>query len=114
MAQGVPYGGQFGRHAAIVVEHALLRATLHVGGCVVDLVEDRKGKSADEILDKAQTIINALVERRVRNEPRMIREVMSDFIESVAQPAGGLQAAIPTGIDAIDRLLNGGMRAGRW
>ena len=113
MAQSVPYGGQVGRHAAIVVEHALLRATLHVGGCIVDQVEHRKGKTADEILDKAQSMINALAERRVRNEPRMIREVMSDFIESVAQRAGGLQTAIATGIEGIDRLLNGGMRPGQ-
>ena len=113
MAQSVPYGGQVGRHASIVVEHALLRATLHVGGCIVDQVQDRKGKSADEILDKAQSMINALAERRVRNEPRMIREVLADFIDSVAQRAGGLETAISTGIESIDRLLNGGMRPGQ-
>lgn len=45
--------------------------------------------------------------------PRMIREVMSDFIESVAPRAGGLQTAIATGIEGIDRLLNGGMRPGQ-
>lgn len=113
MAQSVPYGGQVGRHAAIVVEHALLRATLHVGGCIVDQVQDRKGRTADEILDKAQSMVNALAERRVRNEPRMIREVLADFIDSVAQRAGGLETAIATGIEGIDRLLNGGMRPGQ-
>ncbi|MDQ2822058.1 MAG: replicative DNA helicase [Pseudomonadota bacterium] len=113
MAQSVPYGGQVARHAGIVVEHALLRATLHVGSSIVDLVQDRKGKSADEILDKAQSMVNALAERRVRNEPRMIRDVLADFIDSVALRAGGLETAIATGIESIDRLLNGGMRPGQ-
>jgi replicative DNA helicase len=31
-------------------------------------------------------------------------------LRPLAQRAGGLQTAIPTGIEAIDRLLNGGMR----
>jgi replicative DNA helicase len=113
MAQSIPYGGQVGRHAAIVVEHALLRATLHAGSTIVDMVQDRKGKTADEVLDKAQSMVNALAERRVRNEPRMIRDVLADFIDSVAQRAGGLETAIATGIEGVDRLLNGGMRPGQ-
>lgn len=113
MVQSVPSSAHVGRHGALVIEHALLRAILHVGGCVVDMVQDRKGKGADEILDKTQSMVNSLAERRVRNEPRMIRDVMSDFIESVAQRAGGLQSAISTGIEGIDRLLNGGVRPGQ-
>lgn len=68
------------------------------------------GKSGDQVLDQAQSWITSLAERRVRNEPRMIRAVLAEFVDGVAQRAEGQDSAISTGQPDLDRILNGGFR----
>lgn len=113
LAQTVPSAASAGRYAAIVVDRALLRATMHVADSINGLAANPKGKSADEVLDAMQSMVNTLAERRVRNEPKMIRDILVDFIEGVTKRAEGLTNAIPTGIASMDRLFNGGFRPGQ-
>jgi replicative DNA helicase len=108
LAQTAPSAAGIDRHAAIVIERALLRAAMYVADSINGLAANPKGKSADEVLDAMQSMVTALAERRVRNEPRMIRDVLVDFIDGVAKRAEGNDNAIPTGISGIDRLLTGG------
>jgi replicative DNA helicase len=113
LAQTVPSAASIGHYAGIVVDRALLRATLHVADSINGLALNPKGKSADEVLDAMQSMVTTLAERRVRNEPKMIRDILVDFIDGVTKRAEGLVNAIPTGIPSVDRLFNGGLRPGQ-
>lgn len=108
LAQTVPSAVGIDRYAGIVVDRALLRATMHVADSINGLAMNPMGKSADEVLDAMQTMVTTLAERRVRNEPKMLRDVLATFIDGVTKRAEGTDNAIPTRLAGIDRLLTGG------
>ena len=108
LAQAAPSAAGIDRHAGIVVDRALRRATMHIADEISGLAMNPSGKTADEVLDAMQSMVTTLAERRVRNEPRMIRDVVVDFIDGVTKRSEGQDNAIPTGIPGIDRLLTGG------
>lgn len=113
MAQTVPSAANVAQYAAVVADRALLRATMHVADSINGLALNPKGKTADQILDSMQSMITTLAERRVRNEPRMIREVLAEFIDGVSKRAEGQLSVMSTGIGDLDRLFNGGLRGGQ-
>ncbi|MDN4061284.1 replicative DNA helicase [Massilia sp. YIM B02769] len=113
LSQSVPSAANVSRYVSIVVDRALLRGVMHVADSINGLAQNTKGKSADEILDAMQTMVTSLAERRVRNEPRMIRDVLQGVLEQIEKRSEGESGAMPTGIAPIDRLFNGGLRPGQ-
>jgi replicative DNA helicase len=108
LAQNAPSSAGIDRHASIVVDRALRRATMAIADRISGLAMNPKGKSADEVLDAMQSMVTSLAERRVRNEPQMIGTILAGFIDGMTKRAEGLESAIPTGIPGLDRLLTGG------
>jgi replicative DNA helicase len=113
IAQSVPSAANVATYAKTVVDRALLRAIIQVSDQISGLAFRPAGKSADEVLDAMQSMITSLAERRVRNEPRMIREILLEFIEGMTKRAEGHETAISTGIEDLDRMFNGGLRPGQ-
>lgn len=111
IAQSVPTSFHAAQHARIVVDRALLRALIATADKIVGAAYAPKGQTADQVLDHAQSLVSGLAERRVRNEPRMVREILSEFVDGIAQRSEGQDSAISTGIEELDRRLNGGLRA---
>lgn len=110
MAQSAPSASGISAQAKVVVDRALLRGVISISDKMAGLAYKPLGKSGDQVLDQAQSWITALAERRVRNEPRMIRAVLAEFVDGVAMRSEGHDSAISTGIDDLDRILNGGFR----
>lgn len=113
LAQTVPSAANVAQYAATVVDRALRRACMHVADTINGLAQQPNGKSADEVLDTMQSMVSTLAERRVRNEPKMIREILQEVIDSIGKRAEGGEHAMPTGIGPIDQKLNGGFRPGQ-
>jgi replicative DNA helicase len=112
LSQSVPSAAHVSRYVGIVVEKALLRGIMHVADQINGLAQNTNGKTADEVLDSMQSAVTGLAERRVRNEPKMIRDVLQGLLEDIEARAEGKSSAMATGIASIDRLLNGGLRPG--
>lgn len=110
MAQSTPSAFGIEGHAKIVVDRALLRGVMHIGDQMIGLGQQPRGKSGDQVLDQAQSWITALAERRVRNEPRMVTDIVADFLDGVARRSEGQDNTISTGVGSLDRILNGGFR----
>lgn len=110
IAQSVPTSSHAAQHARIVVDRALLRALIATSDKIAGAAYAPKGQTADQVLDHAQSMVAGLAERRVRNEPRMVREILSEFVDGIAQRSEGQDSAISTGIEELDRRLNGGLR----
>lgn len=110
IAQNTPSAANIGRYADIVVDRALLRGLLHVTSKADEMARNPKGKSADQVLDAVQSMVSTLAERRSRAEPRMIADILLDYVEGATKRADGLDSAMPTGIAELDRMLNGGLR----
>lgn len=113
LAQNVPSAANVAQYATTVVDRALLRAAMHVADSINGLATNPKGKTADQVLDAMQSMVSTLAERRVRTEPRMIRDVLVDFIDGVTKRAEGLENAMSTGIQDLDGMFNGGLRGGQ-
>jgi len=113
LRQSVPSSAHVAQYAATVVDRALRRACMHVADTINGLALSPNGKTADEVLDNMQSLVTSLAERRVRNEPRMIGDILKDVIDSIGKRAEGGEHAMPTGIAPIDRQLNGGLRPGQ-
>lgn len=112
MAQSTPSAANVGKYAQVVTDRALLRGVMYVADSINALAQNPQGKSADDVLDSMQSLISTLAERRVRNEPRMVRDILQEVIEGIGKRSEGHQYAMPTGIEGIDRFLNGGARPG--
>jgi len=110
MAQSTPSAAGIEAQANIIVDRALLRGVITIGDKMASLAHHPLGKTGDQVLDQAQSWVTALAERRVRNEPRMIRAVLAEFIDGVSKRSEGQDNTISTGIADLDRLLNGGFR----
>lgn len=111
VAQSVPSSAHVTHYAKTVVDRALLRATMQVADKAAGLAQNPKGLSADQVLDQVQSMVTALAERRVRNEPRMVSAILAEFVDGIAKRSEGKDSAISTGIPELDRMLNGGFRA---
>lgn len=108
--QNTPSTANVGRYAAIVLDRALMRGLLQVTDKLNNLVHEANGKKADDILEEAQTLITGLAERRARNEPKKMDELLSVFVDEQGKLAEGLNKPMPTGIYNLDEALNGGIR----
>lgn len=113
LQQSVPSAANIGQYAKTVVERSTMRGMLWVADQVSALVHQPKGQSVDQMLDTMQTLMMKLAERRVRNEGRMINTILLEFLDGVGKRAEGLESAMSTGIEQLDRMMNGGLRAGQ-
>lgn len=110
--QAVPSAANVAQYAKTVVDRSTMRSMLWISDQITEVVHSPAGRTVDEMLDAMQTKVLKLSERRVRNEPRMIKDVAIEFIDGMAKRAEGLESAMPTGIPELDGLFNGGLRPG--
>jgi replicative DNA helicase len=108
--KNTPSTSNISRYSSIVLDRALMRGLLQVTDKLNNLVHEANGKKADDILEEAQTLITGLAERRSRNEPKKMDELLSIFIDEQGKLADGLNKPMPTGIFSLDEALNGGIR----
>jgi replicative DNA helicase len=100
------------RHAEIVREQAQLRALMAAANDIAECVKSQ-GMSTTEKMTQAQSLVAAACETAaVGEQPRLAREWATLAIETIQNRIDGVQDATATGFADLDRLLNGGLRAG--
>ncbi|MGO4326752.1 replicative DNA helicase [Cupriavidus sp. 2TAF22] len=113
LAHRTPSAANISRYAEIVRDRAMLRETASAARKVLEMVETPSALKGAEILDRAQALLSGLAQIGVRREPKMLRELMAEFCDAVdARAHGSGETAISTGLDSLDRALNGGLRRG--
>ena len=110
MAQYVPSAATIRRHAALVVERHRQRELIRAGVEIAEL--GASSESAAEQIDKAQMMLAKLATAKSKREPQHINESLVDYLALLNDLSDGKNPAIPTGIDGLDRLFNGGLRRG--
>lgn len=113
LAHRTPSAANIARYAEIVRDRAMLRETAAAARKVLEMVETPSAMKGAEILDRAQALLSGLAQIGVRREPKFLSELMNEFVEGIDQRYHGTsETAIPTGIEPLDRALNGGLRRG--
>src|SRR5215475_8719796 len=104
----VPTAANAGYYARIVRERAILRRLVEVGTRIVQLGYAGDG-DADELVDRAETEIYGVTDRRISEDYLPLAEIMPgalDEIEAIGSRGGSL-SGVPTGFADLDALTNG-------
>ncbi|MCV6979412.1 replicative DNA helicase [Mycolicibacterium pulveris] len=106
----VPTAANAGYYAGIVAEKALLRRLVEAGTRVVQYgYAGAEGADVAEIVDRAQSEIYDVTERRMAEDFVPLEDLLQptmDEIDAIASQ-GGLARGVPTGFFELDEVTNG-------
>ncbi|MFG1933450.1 replicative DNA helicase [Mycobacterium sp. NPDC048908] len=106
----VPTAANAGYYAGIVAEKALLRRLVEAGTRVVQYgYAGADGADVNEIVDRAQSEIYDVTERRTSEDFVPLEELLQptmDEIDAIASQ-GGIARGVPTGFVELDEVTNG-------
>lgn len=111
LAQEVPSSANIKRYADIVREHCMRRQIMAAAAELAELVSGR-GDIATA-MDKAQNKLQSISEGVKTDEPRSITAVVQDHFNILERRMEGGKRGIPTGLDDLDAILNGGWHRGQ-
>lgn len=111
LAQNVPSSANIRRYAEIVREHAVRREIMAAAAEMSELVS-AKGDIAGA-MDKAQSRLLAITEGQKTDEPKHIAEIVREHLNTLDKRLEGSTKGIPTGLNDLDAILNGGWHRGQ-
>lgn len=114
IANGTPSAVLIRRHAEIVIERAQLRNLMSATGDILEMTR-APGMPVREKIDRAQALIQSVTDGVATNHPtpQRLSEVMKRHLVRLDERKAGQVQAVSTGFAALDRQLNGGLRAGQ-
>jgi replicative DNA helicase len=106
----VPTAANAGYYAEIVAEKAILRRLVEAGTRIVQLgYAGAEGADINEVVDRAQSSIYEVTERRMSEDYVSLEELLQptmDEIDAIAS-RGGSSLGVPTGFEDLDAVTNG-------
>ena len=106
----VPTAANASYYAEIVAEKATLRRLVEAGTRIVQLgYAGAEGADINEIVDRAQSSIYEVTERRTSEDYVALEELLQptmDEIDAIAS-RGGSSLGVPTGFEDLDAITNG-------
>jgi replicative DNA helicase len=106
----VPTAANAGYYAEIVAEKAILRRLVEAGTRIVQLgYSGAEGADVNEVVDRAQSSIYEVTERRMSEDYVALEELLQptmDEIDAIAS-RGGASLGVPTGFADLDEVTNG-------
>jgi replicative DNA helicase len=108
LLDGVPRVTNVEHYARIVKEKAILRNLIHVAQAVQQQAIEAE-EDADEILDRAESLIFQLAEERVRSGFVGVKELVTESFERLHKilTEGRRITGLPTGYQELDKLTSG-------
>ena len=109
LAALVPTPSSAGHYAKIVREMATLRGLVRAGQEIARLGMEREGLAAEELVDKAESVVFDLSQERVAGEFTHIEDLLKDSFERITAlyEAGADVTGIASGYRELDRLTSG-------
>ncbi|MDQ3270763.1 MAG: AAA family ATPase [Pseudomonadota bacterium] len=110
LAQYVPSAANLHRYAEILTEKQQSRGLAKAAAEIAELATGA-GKPAEQI-DAAQMILAKLATVKNKRDPQHINQSLADYLTLLTDLSEGKNPAISTGLQGLDRILNGGIRRG--
>jgi replicative DNA helicase len=109
LAALVPATSNAGHYARIVREMATLRGLVRAGQEIARLGMEREGLAAEELVDKAESVVFDLSQERVAGEFTHIEDLLKDSFERITAlyEAGADVTGVASGYRELDRLTSG-------
>jgi len=112
IAHNTPSSANITRYADIVREHSMRRELMAAAAELTELASSKSGDIA-VAMDKAQSRLMAITEGVKTDEPRILADIVRDHIDTIEKRFEGERKGIPTGLTALDDMLNGGWHKGQ-
>jgi replicative DNA helicase len=110
LSQSVPSSANIGRYADMVIDRAVKRSLAAVG---MEMHEAAGGiESADEIVDRYAAKVEALAQKKTKQEPQRMSEMLGNYVEVIQARMDGRIKPIQTGFRDLDNRLDGGLERG--
>lgn len=111
LSNNTPSSANISRYADLVRTSAQRRA---LAAMAAEVGEEAQGlQDPAQIIDKAQSALEAIAEQRVKSEPVKAADDMLRYVEELQTRADGAGVkAIPTGFADLDKKMMGGIRRG--
>lgn len=112
LLQTMPSAANAGRYAQVVIDRAIKRALVEVAHEAIEIAH-KSPADAVELVDAVSTKLELLGRATVQNEPELAADGLDAHLTAIDQRASGeMDLAISTGMEDLDRQLNGGFRRG--
>lgn len=112
LAQYVPSSANLRQYAGIVKDKAVMRAVIAAADELSSQAFNPEGKTSVHILDAGQMALAKLATVKNKRDSLHIRDSLGQYLALLEDLSEGKNPAISTGINGLDRILNGGMRRG--
>lgn len=110
IAQTTPSAANIRRYVDIVIDRAMKRALLAIGG---DLQQwAASPEDAGEIADRAAARIESASRREVGSDPVLMGDLLTEHVELMQARVDGSIKPVSTGFPDLDKKLGGGMARG--
>jgi replicative DNA helicase len=108
LIDGVPRVTHIDHYAQIVKEKALLRSLIHATEAIQQQALEAE-QAADEILDRAETLIFQLAEDRIRTGLVGVKELVRESYDRIERmlSSGQQLTGVPTGYAQLDQMTSG-------
>ena len=108
LPNAVPTAANVEHYAGIVLEKSLLRSLIAAGTEMVSLGYD-EGEEVETLLDRAERAVFAIGQRRRRQEPQSIREILWQSFEKIDRryQHKGAVTGLATGFTDLDLMTSG-------
>jgi replicative DNA helicase len=111
LCQSVPSAQGAATYARIVRERANERALMGIGQALAVAAADPQRTLAQKI-DGAMTALARVADGSASRESVTLQAAIAEFVERMSAEAEGRTRCIQTGLNALDRMLAGGLREG--
>lgn len=110
IAMNTPSAANAHHYAGIVMDKAMERELLCLSEDIRALVMS-PGAARDK-LDRVQSLLASMADSGQRKKPRRVGEALDDYIATLERRNSGEVRGLPTGLEAVDKVLSGGLQDG--
>jgi replicative DNA helicase len=110
ITQSVLSSSSISRYADIVMDRAVKRALAALGGEMMDLQGTVEPAAA--IVDRMAAKVEALAQKRTQQEPELMSDMLSNYVDVIQARMEGKVKPIQTGFADLDNRLDGGLERG--
>jgi replicative DNA helicase len=112
LAQNTPSAANIRRYAQEVIDRAQLRDLQTAAHDILESIAQPKGATPAQLADRATAAVGQVCDTTMTQGPVSVHDALTEHLARLERRADGGEPSISTGIDDLDRQLNGGLRAG--
>lgn len=110
LVSNTPSSANITRYAGILVDRAVKRSLIALGGEMQGTAHSPEDSTV--LIDRAASELEKLAQKKVKQDPMIIADMLSSYVDMLQDRIDGKIKSISTGFDDLDTRLDGGLERG--